>query len=479
MKAAAAELDFERAARLRDDIGALERVLEKSAVVLPRRHRRRRVRPRRGRARGRGAALPRARRPGARPARLGGRARRRDHARASSSTCSSRSTAARPGDAVPREVLVPVLPDDADALSLWLSGLRGSRVDLRVPPRRQAHPDGDRRPQRQAEPGPAQGDPGRRPHHPQPGAPAAAGHPRARRGAAAHRVLRHQPRAGHPGRRVDGRLRGRAAAQVRVPPLHRARRRDRRPPTTPRRCTRCSPAGSAAASARRPSVARAGCRRRGCRRRRHPRSGHDPRGSPTGPTSSSSTAGCRRSTPPPGRSRTAGSSTSPWSGSPSGSRRCGCRGRSTPSCCRARARASTCCSGCATRRTASRSPSTASARSKAMTTSRLDGIPGLGEKRRKALLKQFGSVKRIRAASVDELADVPGIGPALAAVVAARVGLDRRHHARGQPRHRRGRRRRRSRPCRWSGQWLTTSPVPRRRRCRRCRGRPTSSSSPG
>ena len=35
MQAAAAELDFERAARLRDDIGALERVLEKSAVVLP------------------------------------------------------------------------------------------------------------------------------------------------------------------------------------------------------------------------------------------------------------------------------------------------------------------------------------------------------------------------------------------------------------------------------------------------------------
>ncbi|HYN65891.1 MAG TPA: helix-hairpin-helix domain-containing protein, partial [Ornithinibacter sp.] len=61
-------------------------------------------------------------------------------------------------------------------------------------------------------------------------------------------------------------------------------------------------------------------------------------------------------------------------------------------------------------------------RSKAMTSSRLDGIPGLGEKRRKALLKQFGSVKRIRAASVDELAEVPGIGPALAAVVAAELG---------------------------------------------------------
>ncbi len=61
-------------------------------------------------------------------------------------------------------------------------------------------------------------------------------------------------------------------------------------------------------------------------------------------------------------------------------------------------------------------------RSKAMTASRLDGIPGLGEKRRKALLKRFGSVKRISAATVDELADVPGIGPALAAVVAAELG---------------------------------------------------------
>ncbi len=61
-------------------------------------------------------------------------------------------------------------------------------------------------------------------------------------------------------------------------------------------------------------------------------------------------------------------------------------------------------------------------RSKAMTQSALDSVPGLGEKRRKALLKRFGSVKRIRAASLDELADVPGIGPALAAVVAAELG---------------------------------------------------------
>jgi excinuclease ABC subunit C len=49
-------------------------------------------------------------------------------------------------------------------------------------------------------------------------------------------------------------------------------------------------------------------------------------------------------------------------------------------------------------------------RSKAMTTSALDGIPGLGETRRKALMRRFGSLKRLRAASVDELVEVPGIG---------------------------------------------------------------------
>ena len=43
-------------------------------------------------------------------------------------------------------------------------------------------------------------------------------------------------------------------------------------------------------------------------------------------------------------------------------------------------------------------------RSKAMTTSVLDGIPGLGEVRRKALLRQFGSVKRLRTASVGDVA---------------------------------------------------------------------------
>ena len=48
-------------------------------------------------------------------------------------------------------------------------------------------------------------------------------------------------------------------------------------------------------------------------------------------------------------------------------------------------------------------------RGKRMTKSALDGIPGLGPARRKALLKEFGSVKRIRAASVDEIGAVRGI----------------------------------------------------------------------
>jgi excinuclease ABC subunit C len=49
-------------------------------------------------------------------------------------------------------------------------------------------------------------------------------------------------------------------------------------------------------------------------------------------------------------------------------------------------------------------------RSRAMTTSALDGIPGLGNTRRKALLAHFGSLRRLRQAGIDEVAAVPGIG---------------------------------------------------------------------
>ena len=62
-------------------------------------------------------------------------------------------------------------------------------------------------------------------------------------------------------------------------------------------------------------------------------------------------------------------------------------------------------------------------RSKAMTSGGLlDGIPGLGEVRRKALLKHFGSVKAVRAASVEQLAEVPGLGRATAQALHEAIG---------------------------------------------------------
>ena len=58
-----------------------------------------------------------------------------------------------------------------------------------------------------------------------------------------------------------------------------------------------------------------------------------------------------------------------------------------------------------------------SKRAKAMTSSVLDDIPGLGESKRTALLRHFGSVKKVRAATADEICEVKGIGPALAAKI--------------------------------------------------------------
>jgi excinuclease ABC subunit C len=49
-------------------------------------------------------------------------------------------------------------------------------------------------------------------------------------------------------------------------------------------------------------------------------------------------------------------------------------------------------------------------RSKSMVAGTLDTVPGLGEVKRTALLKHFGSVRKLRAASVDEIAAVPGFG---------------------------------------------------------------------
>jgi excinuclease ABC subunit C len=61
-------------------------------------------------------------------------------------------------------------------------------------------------------------------------------------------------------------------------------------------------------------------------------------------------------------------------------------------------------------------------RSRSMTQSLLDGVPGLGEVRRKALMKAFPSLKKLRSASVEDIAQVPGFGPALAQGVVEAVG---------------------------------------------------------
>jgi len=58
-------------------------------------------------------------------------------------------------------------------------------------------------------------------------------------------------------------------------------------------------------------------------------------------------------------------------------------------------------------------------RSAALTTSELDAVPGLGPARKATLLRHFGSVRRIAGANVAEIAGLPGIGPRTAETVAA------------------------------------------------------------
>ncbi|BCI53071.1 UvrABC system protein C [Mycolicibacterium litorale] len=64
-----------------------------------------------------------------------------------------------------------------------------------------------------------------------------------------------------------------------------------------------------------------------------------------------------------------------------------------------------------------------SKRSKRMTASALDSVRGLGEHRRKALVTHFGSVARLKEASVEEITAVPGIGVATARAVLEALGV--------------------------------------------------------
>jgi excinuclease ABC subunit C len=64
-------------------------------------------------------------------------------------------------------------------------------------------------------------------------------------------------------------------------------------------------------------------------------------------------------------------------------------------------------------------------RSRSMVDSLLDGVPGLGPSRRKALLARFGSLKQLRTATAEEITQVPGIGRTTADAVVEAVAARR------------------------------------------------------
>ena len=55
--------------------------------------------------------------------------------------------------------------------------------------------------------------------------------------------------------------------------------------------------------------------------------------------------------------------------------------------------------------------------------SMLDEIPGVGAKRKKALIEHFGSVRRVEKATAAEIAEVPGVGPQMAYAIYERLSV--------------------------------------------------------
>ena len=225
MYAASEAQDYERAARLRDDLAAMEKALEKQAVVFgdgadadvialaedPLEVAVQIFYVRGGRIRGqRGWVADRVTDAGTRgagrglPAAALRRRRRHDSARDPGA-----------GDAARGDDLrgAPQRP------------ARQPGADPGAAARRQEDPAGDGGPQRRPGAGAAQDQAGQRPDHPQPGPRGDPAGARPRRGAAADRVLRRLQPAGHRGGRVDGGLRGRPRPQERVPAVRDPRRR--------------------------------------------------------------------------------------------------------------------------------------------------------------------------------------------------------------------------------------------------------------
>ena len=62
-----------------------------------------------------------------------------------------------------------------------------------------------------------------------------------------------------------------------------------------------------------------------------------------------------------------------------------------------------------------------SKRSKVMLESLLDGIPSLGEVRRRSILEHFGSVTALRKATKAEISEIPGIGERTAEIILANL----------------------------------------------------------